>query len=112
MSAPSADGVMAATHKLVQQAMSGQWADVPGTIQERRVLLDRLAAAATAQDRQWLSALQQAMSESDAAVAKMAAAAAPAVQPAGSSALARVAAPHEPLDAVSFVMDMIGTSKG
>ena len=39
MSAPIADGVMAATHKLVQQAMTGQWQEVPKTIQERRDLL-------------------------------------------------------------------------
>ena len=41
MTSPIADGVMAATHKLVQQAMTGQWQDVPKTIEERRVLLDR-----------------------------------------------------------------------
>ena len=42
MSAPIADGVMAATHKLVQQAMTGQWQEVPKTIQERRDLLDQI----------------------------------------------------------------------
>jgi hypothetical protein len=66
------DGIVAATHKLVQQAMTGQWQDVPKTVQERRVLLDNLSASATPQDRQWLGALQQAMAESDAAVAKIA----------------------------------------
>jgi recombinational DNA repair ATPase RecF len=71
MTSPIADGVMAATYKLVQQAMTGQWQDVPKTIEERRVLLDQLSASATAQDQQWLSALKQAMAESDAAVAKM-----------------------------------------
>jgi hypothetical protein len=71
MSSPIADGVLAATHKLVQQAMTGQWQDVPKTIEERRVLLDRLSASATPQDQQWLSALRQAMAESDAAVAKI-----------------------------------------
>jgi hypothetical protein len=54
--------------------MTGRWQDVPKTVHERRVLLDQLSASATPQDRQWLSALQQAMAESDAAVAKMAAA--------------------------------------
>lgn len=69
-----ADGVLAATHKLVQQAMTGQWQDVPKTVQERRELLNNLSASASPQDRQWLGALQQAMAESDAAVAQMAAA--------------------------------------
>lgn len=76
MSAPIAAGradlVMAATYKLVQQAMTGRWQDVPQTLAERRAMLDELAAGAGPQDRQWLSALRQAMAESDAAVAKMA----------------------------------------
>lgn len=72
MTTPIADGVLAATHRLVQQAMSGQWQDVPKTVEERRMLLDKLTASASAQDQQWLSALQQAMAESDAAVARMA----------------------------------------
>lgn len=75
MSSVIADGVLAATHKLVQQAMTGQWHDVPKTVQERRELLNSLTASASPQDRQWLGALQQAMAESDAAVAQMAAAA-------------------------------------
>ena len=66
------DGIVAATHKLVQQAMTGQWQDVPKTVQERRELLDHLSASASPQDRQWLGALQQAMAESDAAVAQIA----------------------------------------
>jgi hypothetical protein len=37
------------------------------------VLLGQLQASASPQDQQWLTALQQAMAESDAAVAKMAA---------------------------------------
>ena len=72
MSSTIADGVLAATHKLVQQAMTGQWQDVPKTVQQRRELLDNLSASASPQDRQWLGALQQAMAESDAAVAKIA----------------------------------------
>jgi hypothetical protein len=71
MTSPLADGVMAATHKLVQQAMTGQWQDVPKTIAERQMLLERLSANATSQDQAWLSALKQAMAESDAAVGKM-----------------------------------------
>ena len=39
MSSTIADGVLAATHKLVQQAMSGQWQEVPRTVRERRELL-------------------------------------------------------------------------
>lgn len=65
------DGIVAATHKLVRQAMTGQWQDVPKTVQERRELLNNLSASASPQDRQWLGALQQAMAESDAAVAQM-----------------------------------------
>jgi len=79
MSSVIAEGVLAATHKLVQQATTGQWQDVPKTVQERRELLNNLSASASPQDRQWLGALQQAMAESDAAVAQMAAAA-PAAQ--------------------------------
>jgi hypothetical protein len=96
MSAPIADGVMAATYKLVQQAMTGQWQDVPKTIQERRELLDKISSSARPQDQQWLSALRQAMTESDAAVARMA------------EAAADPAAGHESTDAVSTVMDMLG----
>lgn len=81
-----ADGVLAATHKLVQQAMTGQWQDVPKTVQERRELLHSLTASASPQDRQWLGALQQAMAESDAAVAQMAAAAPAAQTPAQGAA--------------------------
>lgn len=66
-----ADGVMAATYKLVQQAMTGQWQDVPKTIEERRALLDQVTASARPQDQEWLNALKQAMAESDAAVARM-----------------------------------------
>jgi hypothetical protein len=72
MSSIIADGVLAATHKLVQQAMTGQWQLVPKTVQERRELLNNLSASASPQDRQWLGALQQAMAESDAAVAQIA----------------------------------------
>jgi hypothetical protein len=81
MSAPIADGVMAATYKLVQQAMSGQWQEVPKTIQERRDLLDKLSSSARPQDQEWLSALRQAMNESDAAVATMAQVAGPLPNP-------------------------------
>jgi hypothetical protein len=105
MSAPIADGVMAATYKLVQQAMTGQWQEVPKTIQERRDLLDQISSSARPQDQQWLSALRQAITESDAAVAKMTSAAA-------------VSHPHpdtppqvgegKEIDAVSTVMDMLG----
>jgi len=79
MSSTIADGVLAATHKLVQQAMTGQWQEVPKTVEERRVLLDRLSSSATAKDQQWLSALRSAMAESDAAVARIAQADAPSL---------------------------------
>jgi len=77
MSSAIADSVLAVTHKLVDQAMHGQWQDVPKTVEERRVLLDRLSAAASPADMHWLSALKQAMAESDAAVARIAAADSP-----------------------------------
>jgi len=98
MTAPIADGVMAATHKLVQQAMTGQWQEVPKTIQERRDLLARLSSTAQPQDQQWLNALRQAMSESDAAVAQMAQSANVPVAPSAT----------EPTDAVATIMDMLG----
>ena len=53
MTAPIADGVMAATHKFVQQAMTGQWQEVPKTIQERRDLLARISSTARPQDQQF-----------------------------------------------------------
>lgn len=103
MSSAIADSVMAATHKLVQQAMHGQWQDVPKTVEQRRVLLDQLTASASPRDQQWLGALKQAMAESDAAVAQM-------------SRTQNVAAPvvpgasGHPVDAVNQIdqmMDMI-----
>jgi hypothetical protein len=95
MSAPIADGVMAATHKLVQQAMTGQWQEVPKTIQEQ----------------EWLSALRQAMTESDAAVAQIAQSANVSVGSAPGAvgpALAGQSVATEPTDAISTVMDMLG----
>jgi len=105
MSAPIADGVMAATHKLVQQAMTGQWQEVPKTIQERRDLLARLSSTARPQDQPWLDALRQAMTESDAAVAQMAAASGNATV---GPAAAGQSVPTEQPDAVATLMDMLG----
>src|ERR687897_1393151 len=109
MSSIIADGVLAATHKLVQQAMTGQWQDVPKTIQERRELLAQISSNARPQDQQWLSALRQAMTESDAAVAQMAQAANAAV---GSTSVGAASAGQsvatEPTDAVAAMMDMLG----
>jgi hypothetical protein len=107
MTAPIADGVMAATHKLVQQAMTGQWQEVPKTIQERRDLLARISSTARPQDQQWLSALHQAMTESDAAVAQMASAAGASVS-AVRPASAGQSIATEPTDAVATIMDMLG----
>jgi hypothetical protein len=106
MSAPIADGVMAATHKLVQQAMTGQWQEVPKTIQERRDLLARLSSTARPQDQPWLDALRQAMTESDAAVAQMASSAAsgPHPNPPPLAGEGREGA----TDAVATLMDMLG----
>lgn len=115
-----ADVVMAATHKLVRQAMQGQWQEVPKTIEQRRAMLDRLSASASPQDQQWLGALKQAMAESDAAVAKIAAADAPeaslgftaneGVHPAasvGTSASAGTGAAASTTDRVDRTLDMI-----
>jgi hypothetical protein len=111
MTAPIADGVMAATHKLVQQAMTGQWQEVPKTIQERRDLLAHISSTARPQDQQWLTALRQAMTESDAAVAQMAQAAHVCVDPA-STLVGPASAGHsvatEQTDAVATLMDMLG----
>ena len=105
MSAPIADSIMAATHKLVQQAMTGQWQEVPKTIQERRDLLARISSTARPQDQQWLSALRQAMTESDAAVAQMAEVAAVPPAPVGPSSAGQSG---ESTDQVATVMDMLG----
>lgn len=111
MSAPIADGVMAATHKLVQQAMTGQWQEVPKTIQERRDLLARLSSTARPQDQPWLDALRQAMTESDAAVAQIAESANVAAalgNDAVGPALAGQSVATEQTDAVATLMDMLG----
>lgn len=109
MTAPIADGVMAATHKLVQQAMTGQWQEVPKTIQERQELLARISSTARPQDQQWLTALRQAMTESDAAVAQIAQAANVSVDP-SSTPLGPASAGQsvETTDAVATLMDMLG----
>ena len=103
MSSPIADSVMAATHKLVQQAMQGQWQEVPRTVEQRRALLDQLTATASAQDQQWLGALKQAMTESDAAVAKMAAADATSLDVSGVQPTQATAAPTA--DSTSSALD-------
>jgi hypothetical protein len=111
MTAPIADGVMAATHKLVQQAMTGQWQEVPKTIQERQELLARISSTARPQDQAWLTALRQAMTESDAAVAQIASAAATSVSAVPSAvgpASAGQSVVTEQTDAVATVMDMLG----
>ncbi|HEX7116918.1 MAG TPA: hypothetical protein VF193_17460 [Steroidobacter sp.] len=96
----AAEGVMAATYKLVQQAMCGQWEDVPKTLTERRELLDRLSANAAPEDLAWLSALRQAMQESDRAIEQMAGAA-------GQTVPATQEVDTRPLACVDEVMDMI-----
>jgi hypothetical protein len=71
-----ASGVMAATEKVVSQALSGSWHEVPRTLAQRRELLDQLRSQHTSANTAWLQALQQAVAESDAAVSTMAAASA------------------------------------
>ena len=112
MVSPIADGVLAATQRLVQQAMSGQWQDVPKTVEERRVLLDKLSAGASAQDQQWLSALRQAMAESDAVVASLTPPSGLASRGAGigSEGQGAAAAPNPTVD-VDAMLGMIRGSK-
>jgi hypothetical protein len=110
MTSPIADGVLAATHRLVQQAMSGQWQEVPKTVEERRVLLEKLTAGASPQDQQWLGALKQAMAESDAVVASMT----PAVALGGAMRGAEPVSPpsaQNATDTPDSVLDMILGSK-
>jgi len=102
MTSAVAESVMAATHKLVQQAMHGEWQEVPKTVEQRRVLLQRLTATASPRDRQWLSALQQAMAESDAAVAKMA-----AVVPFDGTVSGPQQPADQPLDQVDRMLELL-----
>lgn len=106
MTSPIADSVMAATHKLVQQAMQGEWQEMPRTVEQRRALLDQLTAGATPQDQQWLGALKQAMFESDAAVAQIAAADVPAADVAG----AQSATSPPPTDPTSSALDRVAST--
>lgn len=112
MSSPIADSVMAATHKLVQQAMQGQWQEVPRTVEQRRALLDQLSANTSPQDQQWLSALRQAMNESDAAVAQMAAVDGAAAEDAAAPVQGAVPAdPANPLaDHTSSALDRVSST--
>ncbi len=102
MTSAIADSVLAVTHKLVDQAMHGQWQDVPKTVEERRVLLERLSATASPADMHWLSALRQAMAESDAAVARIAAADSPETS--------LMAGPGQGVHPVAAASDINGTS--
>ncbi|HEY8539299.1 MAG TPA: hypothetical protein VIL28_10575 [Steroidobacteraceae bacterium] len=112
MTSAIADGVLAATHRLVEQAMSGDWQAVPKTLAERRALLERLSADASAKDQQWLAALKQAMAESDAVVASLTPVAANQPAQADSSAfISQQAVPMNGTAAVDVMMDMIGTRK-
>jgi hypothetical protein len=110
MTSAIADSVLAVTHKLVGQAMRGEWHEVPKTVEERRVLLNRLDASASPADQQWLVALRQAMAESDKAVAQIAAADAPeamlAARPAD-SVFPAISSPADAAGVVDATLDMI-----
>lgn len=71
MSMALASSVMAATEKVVHQALTGAWSEVPRTLEARRDLLNQLSASAGKGDQSWLVALQQAVAESDSAVQAM-----------------------------------------
>jgi DNA-binding GntR family transcriptional regulator len=73
-----ASSVLAATEKVVAQALEGAWSEVPRTLAARRELLNQLAAQAAPADQAWLAALQQAVAESEQALQAMAPPAAPA----------------------------------
>lgn len=73
-----ASSVMAATEKVVSQALEGAWNEVPRTLEQRRELLNQLSAQAGTAEHAWLQALQQAVAESDSAVEAMAPTATPA----------------------------------
>lgn len=61
-----ARGVVAATGRMVRQALAGQWNDVSITLQARRELFDQLQATATAaSEHSTVSALRAALRESD-----------------------------------------------
>jgi hypothetical protein len=81
-----ASSVMAATEKVVSQALEGAWSEVPRTLEQRRELLSQLSAQAGTAEHAWLQALQQAVAESDSAVEAMAPAAALSVQAQAQSA--------------------------
>jgi hypothetical protein len=55
--------------------MDGAWSEVPRTLEQRRALLDQLSAQASPGDMACLTALRQAIAESDSAVQAMAPAA-------------------------------------
>lgn len=76
---------MAATEKVVNQALVGAWDQVPRTLEQRRELLDQLRAQHALGDTPWLQALQQAVRESDAAVQAIAPAAPDAGLPSNSA---------------------------
>jgi hypothetical protein len=111
MTSPIADGVLAATHRLVQQAMSGQWQEVPKTVEERRALLEKLSASASAQDQQWLSALRQAMAESDAVVASLTSRQGLGARDSGLGPAQKAVDTPNPAAAPDAVLDMILGSK-
>lgn len=61
-----ARGVVAATGRMVRQAMAGAWGDVSVTLLARRELFERLQATATdPNEKSTVSALRAALKESD-----------------------------------------------
>ena len=65
-----ARGVVAATGRMIRQAMAGAWGDVSMTIEVRRDLFDRLRKSAVdPREQSCVHALQAALKESDRAFA-------------------------------------------
>jgi len=66
-----AQGIVTATRTLVASAMNGNWDDLPGLALSRRTLLEQLEAGASPEEQSCISALRQAVDESDTVFASM-----------------------------------------
>jgi len=65
------NGILAATGRLVREAMQGNWSNASAVALHRRVLLDKLGTAEVEGEHSAMHALRQAVAESDQALAKM-----------------------------------------
>lgn len=65
------NGILAATARLVREAMQGDWRRATAVSLHRRVLLDKLGAMGLEGEQAAVIALRQAVAESDRALAVM-----------------------------------------